>query len=256
MGAIFALLLTSLNAHFALYHPLYTSSFLLQITIAYVTISYLLYILERERYGYESSLESSIKEREILLKEVHHRTKNNMQIMISLLDTQSFRIDDPKYKDIFQSHINRISSMAKIHEHLYKGKSFESVEVDQYLYELTNNLQKLSRHDIMAVYEPLTLDMAKAINISLIFNELLTNAIEHAYPNSSGVIEASLLLYEDGYLLQIKDYGRGFDITKSYSSLGLTLVQDLVKTLSSKPIEYISSEGTEARVYCDMLEER
>jgi two-component sensor histidine kinase len=98
--------------------------------------------------------------------------------------------------------------------------------------------------------------MAKAINISLIFNELLTNAIEHAYPNSSGVIEASLLLYEDGYLLQIKDYGRGFDITKSYSSLGLTLVQDLVKTLSSKPIEYISSEGTEARVYCDMLEER
>jgi len=220
-----------------------------------MTISYLLYVLERERYGYECSLESSIKDREILLKEVHHRTKNNMQIMISLLDTQSFKIDDPKYKAIFQSHINRISSMAKIHEHLYGGKSFERIEVDRYLYELTNNLNSLASHNIIAHFDPLTLDMGRAINISLVFNELLTNAIEHAY-SESGIIEVSLLSYEDGYLLQIKDYGRGFDTTQNYSSLGLTLVQDLVKILSSRPIEYISDEGTEVRVYCDMLEER
>ena len=255
IGAVFALLLTSLNAHFALYPPLYISSFLLQVTIAYITISYLLYVLERERYGYECSLESSIKDREILLKEVHHRTKNNMQIMISLLDTQSFKIDDPKYKAIFQSHINRISSMAKIHEHLYGGKSFERIEVDRYLYELTNNLNSLASHNIIAHFDPLTLDMGRAINISLVFNELLTNAIEHAY-SESGTIEVSLRLVDSTYLLEIRDYGKGFDATIDYDSLGLTLVRDLARTLSSQPIVFDSDEGTCIRLYCDKLEER
>ena len=145
--------------------------------------------------------------------------------------------------------------MAKIHEHLYGGKSFERIEVDRYLYELTNNLNSLASHNIIAHFDPLTLDMGRAINISLVFNELLTNAIEHAY-SESGTIEVSLRLVDSTYLLEIIDYGKGFDTAIDYDSLGLTLVRDLARTLSSQPIVFDSDEGTCIRLYCDKLEER
>ncbi len=251
IGAIVALLFTTLNAYIQWYPPLYSSSFLLQITIAYITISYLLYVLEKERQGYEDGLEHSIKDREVLLKEVHHRTKNNMQIMIGLLDRQSFKIKDIKYKNIFQAHINRITSMATIHEHLYSGDNFESVEMQKYLGELITNFQNLTRHNIIANISPLLLDMKNAINLSLIFNEALTNAIDYAYSdNESGIIEVSFVCSSpQEYILQIKDYGKGFDTTKEYNTLGMSLMQDISQTLSTKSMEIDTSNGTQIKFY-------
>jgi len=248
IGVVISLLLTSINAYFKFYPPLYTSSFLLQITVGYIAISYLVYTLEEERFGYEKSLTVSLAEREVLLKEIHHRTKNNMQIIIGLLDTQSFRIKDKKYKDMFQSHINRINSMAKIHEHLYRGKNFEKIEIDKYLIELIDNFQKFTSNRILADLKPLMLDISMAINISLILNEAVSNAIKYAYKDI-GIIEVSLILKEDYHILIIRDYGVGFDSNKIYNSLGVKLIKDIAKIISIKPIEFNTDNGVEIKLY-------
>jgi len=259
MIALGALIVTTLNAYTQWYPPLYEGDFMLLITIAYASISYLLYVLEQERFGYEKNLEISLKDIEVLLKEVHHRTKNNMQIMIGLLDTQSFKIENKKYKDIFQAHINRITSMATIHEYLYMGQNYESVEMQKYLGALIHNLQALTPHTIVADIDPLMLDMKRALNLSLVFNEALTNAIEHAYDaDEEGSIKVALKPYgADEYLLTLQDYGKGFDTKQHYNTLGMTLLEDIGKTLSFKPIEIQSdARGTSIQIYCNTQKDR
>lgn len=251
--AIFFLILTTINAIFEWHPPLYRPEFLLQLTVAYLVISYLLYSLEKERQGYEKSLLSAIKDKETLLKEVHHRTKNNMQIMIGLLETQSFKINDAKYKKMFQSHVERLQSMALVHKHLYGGSTYETVEIDKYLEEIAQNMQRLSSHTILTDIEPFVLDMRTAMNLGLIFNEALLNAIEHAYKeDETGEIEISLKRTDKKCLLTVKDYGQGFDAQKEYHTLGMTLMKDLSRSLDDKCMEINIENGTEIKIYCTL----
>ena len=232
---------------------LYSYDFLLQLTVGYIAISYLLYSLENERQEYEKSLIKSVKQREILLKEVHHRTKNNMQIMMALLDTQSFKIDDLKYKKMFRSHVDRLKTMALVHEHLYVGESYESVAIDKYLQEITNNIQQLTEHTIVSDIEPLILNMKLAMNLGLIYNEALSNALEHAYEkDEKGIIEVSLKREEGRCILKIKDHGKGFDKNADYKTLGLTLMKDIGNSLGSDAIEIKNNDGTEIQIYCTL----
>ncbi len=250
-----ALLITAVNAIFKWYPPLYTVDFLIQLTVGYIAISYLLYSLEKERQGYEESLLSTVKDKEILLKEVHHRTKNNMQIMIGLLDTQSFKIDDPKYKKMFQSHVDRLKAMSSVHEHLYIGKTYETVEIDTYLDQITQNLQGLSRHNIVTDIDAIVLDMRMAMNLGLVFNEAVSNAIEHAYEDDEvGEIKVSLKRRGDEKcLLIITDHGKGYDNKKTYKTLGITLMKDISTSLHNENIEIQSDQnGTEVKIYCSL----
>jgi two-component sensor histidine kinase len=252
---ILTLVLTTLNSLFEWLTPLYNIELLSQITLGYMAISYLLFVLEKERQGYEISLVSALKDKEILLKEVHHRTKNNMQIMIGLLDTQSFKIDDMKYKKMFQSHVDRLKAMALVHEHLYVGETYETVEIDTYLKEITKNLQNVTRHTIITDIDPLVLDMKIAMNLGLVFNEAVVNAIEHAYEeNENGEIEVSLKRIGKKCVLRVKDHGKGFDMQKMYNTLGVTLMKDISTSLDDEKIEIDVKDGTEIRIYCTLQE--
>ena len=251
--AIAALAMTAINAVFEWYPPLYQVDFLIQLIVGYIAISYLLYSIEKERQGYEESLLSTVKDKEILLKEVHHRTKNNMQIMMGLLERQSFKIDDPKYKKMFQSHVDRLKAMSSVHEHLYIGKTYETVEIDTYLEQIIQNLQGLSRHNIVTDIDAIVLDMKMAMNLGLVFNEAVSNAIEHAYEDDeTGEIEISLKRKGDEKcLLSIKDHGKGYDKDKTYNTIGLTLIKDISTSLHDENIEIQSDDnGTEVKIYC------
>ena len=251
--AVGALVVTAINAMFGWYPPLYHVDFLIQLTVGYIAISYLLYSLEKERQGYEQSLENTVRIKEILLKEVHHRTKNNMQIMIGLLDTQSFKIEDLKYKKIFQSHVDRLKAMSLVHKHLYTGETYETVEIDKYLKEIAQHLQKLTRHKIDIYIDAIVLDMRMAMNLGLVFNEAVSNAIEHAYEDDEiGEISVSLKHTDtEKCLLTIRDYGKGFDTEKTYNTLGVTLMKDISTSLDDENIAIQSDKnGTEIKIYC------
>jgi two-component sensor histidine kinase len=253
-GVIVGLFIVILNSIFKWAHPLYDIEFLLQLLLGYIAVSYLLYILEQERVGYEINLEQLIKNQNILLKEVHHRTKNNMQIMIALLETQYFKMDDVKCKRVFKSHINRLQSMALVHEYLYKGDSYEMVALDKYFFDISKQYQEIVEHSIILKLDPVVVDMKTAINLALIYNEALSNAIEHAFDNKTiGNIEVSLKKYTNECKISIKDNGKGFDTTKKNKTLGLNLIRDIASSLSSKPISILSNQkGTIIEVYCNI----
>lgn len=253
---VFILLLTALNAELEWYPPLYQTSFMLQLTVGYLAISYLLYALEKERLGYEKNLTRALADKEILLKEVHHRTKNSMQIIIALFDTQSLKIENLKCKKIIEANVDRLKSIALVHEYLYVGDNHDRVEIDKYLREIVKNFQQLTPHTILADIDPFVLDMKIVMNLGLVFNEALVNAIKHAYEETeTGIIEVSLKgIGNNRCMLSVKDYGKGFDTEKKYNTLGLTLIKKIANILDEKAIEIDGKNGTKINVYCTLEE--
>ncbi len=232
----------------------YEWELLSQIVLGYLIISYALYIIESERSSYEERLNIVLEENKILFKEVHHRTKNNMQVIIGLLETQSFKIDDPKYKKMFEMHADRLKAMSLMHKNLYTNHSYEEVDMQQYLEGIVKNLQTYTTHRISTDICPAVIDMKIAMNIGLIFNEAVTNSIEHAFNDERGEIDVQFKPIGKQYALIIKDNGRGFDATKTYKSLGMTLIKDLVTTLPNGTINIDGIDGTAIEIYFTLEE--
>jgi len=231
---------------------LYDKTLVLELLVAYLSVAYIMYILEKERSIAEEKLNDSIEKNKLLFKEVHHRTKNNMQVMMGLLETQSFKVDDPKYKKMFHAHVDRIKSMSFVHENLYKGTSYDEVDMHKYLEGVLKNLQKITQHTIISSIDYVTLGIKDSISLGLIVNEAVSNAIEHAY--SAGVKHIDVTLQEHGnqYLLSIRDYGLGFNTQKEFQSLGMTLIEDLSVSLPNGRLEIIQDNGTLIQVYFDV----
>lgn len=232
----------------------YEWELLSQIVVGYLIISYALYIIESERSSYEQRLNVALEENKILFKEVHHRTKNNMQVIMGLLETQSFKVDDPKYKKMFEAHVDRLKAMSLMHKNLYTNHSYEEVDLQQYLEGIAKNLQTYTTHRISTDIYPAIIDMKIAMNIGLIFNEAVTNSIEHAFSGERGEIDIQFKPIGKRYVLIIKDNGRGFDATKTYKSLGMTLIKDLVTTLPDATININGKEGTVIEIYFSLEE--
>jgi PAS domain S-box-containing protein len=189
----------------------------------------------------ENKLKSSLKEKEVLLKEIHHRVKNNLQIISSLLRLQAKYIHDEKASNIFQDSQHRIRAMAMIHENLYQSNNLAKIEVYDYVHKLTNNL--ICSYGVkpdMQIYlniDNISLKIDTAIPCGLIINELVSNAIKHAFINTDkGDIFVSFLDLHDGqYSLTVSDNGIGLqqdiEVYKN-QSLGLQLVWNLVEQLA------------------------
>lgn len=235
---------------------LYNSGLMLQISIGYFIIAYWIYLIEKERSINANNLTAALAGQEVLFKEVHHRTKNNMQVMMGLLETQSFKIEDPYYKKMFQAHVERIKAMSLVHENLYKNEMYEKVDMHKYLVELSDNLQKFTPHTIITEIDFIFLDMKTSMSIGLIFNEAVSNAIEHAYSAGNGYIDVSLKCTDKQCVLRIKDYGKGFNVDKTYHTLGMTLIEDLSHSLPNGSMDIKVAEGTELKVYFNAEEER
>ena len=232
----------------------YEWELLSQIVLGYLVVSYMLYIIESERSSYEERLNIALEENKILFKEVHHRTKNNMQVVMSLLESQSFKIDDPKYKKMFETHVDRLKAMSLMHKNLYSNHSYEEVEIQEYLEEIAQSLQTYTEYNIRTDIDPIIVDMRAAMNIGLIFNEAVTNSIEHAFDGDEGNIDISFKQLGQRYRLLIQDNGKGFDASKTYKSLGVSLIKDLSVTLPNSTIDINCEKGTKIDIYFDKEE--
>lgn len=200
----------------------------------------------------EKRLKRSLDEKEALVQEVHHRVKNNMQVISSLLGLQSMYLEDGKVQSALQESQNRVHSMAMAHEKLYQSKNLSSVNIKEYLNEimqyLLSNYQMDSYNikvDIQA--EQVEIDIKTAAPLGLIINELLTNSLKYAFPNNEGKITLKVCLINDCYHLIIADNGVGLpsnfklDQTKT---LGLQIVNQLVRQIYGS-IELGKGKGTE-----------
>ena len=186
----------------------------------------------------EDQLQASLREKEVLLREIHHRVKNNMQIISSLLSLQSRHIQDPGVLEVFKESQRRIRSMALIHERLYQSADLSRIEFSQYLDNLANRLLhsyqvnsdrvRLSLHS-----EEVFLNINTAIPCGLIVNELISNALKHAFPNGrKGQVAVELRRNESGeFLLRVSDDGVGFPKALDFrrtETLGMQIVVTLV----------------------------
>lgn len=233
----------------------YEWELLSQIVLGYLVVSYMLYIIESERSSYEERLNIALEENKILFKEVHHRTKNNMQVVMGLLESQSFKIDDPKYKKMFETHVDRLKAMSLMHKNLYSNQSYEEVNLREYLEEIAQSLQTYTEYNIRTDIDPIIIDMRIAMNLGLIFNEAVTNSIEHAFEGEEGDIDISFKQIGNRYRLTIQDNGKGFDTSVSYKSLGVTLIKDLSVTLPDSTIDINGENGTKIEIYFNKEEQ-
>jgi two-component sensor histidine kinase len=234
----------------------YDWELLSQIMLGYLIVSYMVYIIENERSSYEQRLGVALEENLTLFKEVHHRTKNNMQVIMGLLETQSFKIDDPKYKKMFEAHIDRLKAMSLMHKNLYTNHSYEEVDIQEYLEGIAKNLKTYTQHKIITNIDSIMLEMKIAMNIGLIFNEAVTNAIEHAFDSESvGEINITFRQKNAHCTFVIRDNGRGFDTEATYKSLGMTLIEDLSASLLNSSLMIQNFEGTLIKIDFDLEED-
>jgi PAS domain S-box-containing protein len=208
-----------------------------------------------ERVEAEEQLLSSLEEKEVLLREVHHRVKNNMQIVYSLLRLQSKSTSDTQVREAYRESQDRIKSMALVHEHLYRSNSLAHVDMPEYIRRLTSSL--VASHGARWVVlstsvEDLLFGPDIAIPCGLIINELVANSLKHAFEGRKhGEIGVGLLKTARGKcILTVKDNGIGFFPEKrgyGLRSLGLQLVRGLTKQLQGT-IEFAGDNGTTVSV--------
>ncbi len=204
-------------------------------------------------------LDSSLNEKVVLLREIHHRVKNNLQIITSLLRLQYRQAEDQKFKEMCKDSENRIKSMALVHERLYQSKDFSNVHFKDYATRLTMELLRsfgtnIEKVGLRANIEEVFLGVDTAIPCGLVINELVSNALKHAFPEGSeGKLEVSMRKMEEDekFELIVRDNGIGFPKEVDFRatvSLGMQLVLSLVENQLRGTIELNSSQGTEFRI--------
>jgi len=207
-----------------------------------------------EQKRIQERLRESLGEKEMLLREVHHRVKNNMQVISSLLAMQLDDGDPTVARKLAESQ-NRIRSIALIHEQLYRSSELAHIDVRSYLELLTNQLlQSFGRAGTVRIEldaDPLELDVDQSMACGLIVNELVTNAFKHAYPGErGGTIRVTLHERAGGErVLSVADDGPGLgERTNGAATLGMSLVATLARQLRGR-FEANGASGTEVRVY-------
>lgn len=210
----------------------------------------------------EYKIRASLEEKELLLREVHHRVKNNLQIISSLLNLQADRIKDKEDLELFKDSQGRVKSMAFIHEQLYHSSDFKNIDFAEYIHNLVTYLTHsyALNPEIIKInvdVENVSLNLNTAIPCGLIINELVTNSIRYAFPNGRvGIINVNLHSYsKDKYILIIKDNGIGLspDIDfENTETLGLQLVDGLTKQLEGS-VEFNRNGGTEFKIIFNKL---
>lgn len=210
-----------------------------------------------DRKKYENTIESSLKQKDMLLKEIHHRVKNNLQIISSLIKLQSAHVKDKEIHSLFAESQNRIKTMALIHEKLYRSTDISVIEFYDYIKNLVDSLYAsygMSTERVRPVIEfrSIYLDIDTAIPCGLIINEVISNCLKYAFPElRKGQITIDLQEKDESeYLLSIHDNGIGIPEEVNIAntnSLGLKLIKILSEQLGGGA-ELIRDGGTEFRI--------
>lgn len=202
-----------------------------------------------QRKKMEQQLEKSAKENQILLSEIHHRVKNNLAIISGFLDLQAMETDNVGLRNNLKDSQSRILSIASTHELLYEEQDFSAIDFDKNIKKLVETIADTLSPDVTfrSSMDSVKLNINQAIPCSLIINEIVTNAIKHAYGEKEEAIIDIILRENDGSIfLSVRDYGQGlpedFDFNHN-TSLGLNLIQVLKQQLNAE-LNINSSGGT------------
>jgi len=200
----------------------------------------------------EEQIENQLREKETLLKEIHHRVKNNMQVISSLLNLQAAKIEDEQTKQIFQESQNRIRSMGLIHEKLYDTEDLSHIQMCDYTNFLADYLYRIYKKDrktldIDVDCDNVFLDIKQAIPCGLILNELLSNSLKHAFQEKdNGKIVVQLAEKDSEYTLRVGDTGTGWPRHKDIKAIGSAgMGMHLVVTLVEQLEGHLSLEKTD-----------
>ncbi len=204
----------------------------------------------------EEAVRRSLREKEILLQEVYHRTKNNMQVIASLLDMQALISEDEGTRDVMKEMVGRIKSMALVHQKLYESKDLSRIDLGEYVEDLVGGIRDgvLDTRKVLdlrvEVEGGIVCLLDTAIPCGLALNELVVNAVKHAFPaGRAGAVRVGLARGEGGRIeLRVVDDGRGlppgFDLDRD-ARLGLRTVVSLIEYQLRGKVEFKSGPGTE-----------
>jgi two-component sensor histidine kinase len=197
-------------------------------------------------------LNQLLQEKEWLMKEIHHRVKNNLQIVSSLLNTQSSYLTNEEALTAIRDSQNRMQAISIVHQKLYQSENLSTINLENYIEELAHNIQNsfhaADRVKFSFQLEDIYLTTADTVPLGLILNEAITNCVKYAFaPGETGVISISMSETREGqYRLVIRDNGKGLPMhfdAGSCSSLGINLMVGLTEQLNGK-FSIISDNGT------------
>ena len=231
----------------------------------HVSVAIMQHYFEEKLKIHSEEMKHSLQEKEILLKEIHHRVKNNLQVISSILFLQSRSIKDEKILNLFEDSQNRIRSMALIHEKLYQSKDTEDINFKEYIRGLVEHLNRSYQKNGPIIktnvyIEDIKLSLDTAISCGLIVNELITNSYKYAFPvdwaeqksqNNDLLIEVKVEKHEEnGFVLIVSDNGIGVPENfnpQDTDSLGLKLVSSIVSQINGS-IEIVGTNGTQVKI--------
>ncbi len=198
-----------------------------------------------------SNLKVALDEKDLLLKELNHRVKNNIQLIVSLIRLQRDRLKNEKLREVLTTTQNRISTMKHLHELLYQQSQLSYLDTPAYFELLLDEIKESYRDENISididVKAPLQID--QAIYCGIILNELITNSFKYAFTKNEGSIKISLSKDERGlYTLMLSDDGIGYDQEQIQNSLGLTLVKTLATSQLKGDIEILSQNGVNVKI--------
>jgi two-component sensor histidine kinase len=209
--------------------------------------------LEQDIVEQTEQLRLRVVERDALLNEVHHRVKNNLQVIGSMLEMQANRVDDPRAHRQFEDACNRVFSIAAIHEVLYRHGSFENIRLGDYARDLAERLTAfygLGQRVAVNVHDAgITLDLHRATSLGLVLNELISNSCKHGFPEGrNGEIVIRFARCGDRIRVEIVDNGIGFANEPDNGSLGMKLVRTIVAQNLAGTVDWKAENGTRAAI--------
>jgi two-component sensor histidine kinase len=215
-----------------------------------------LFIYTIQKTKSRSIIEKKNEENELLLKELHHRVKNNLQVIYSLINLQKRRLETTELNQSLSMVQNRIKTMSLVHQNLHENESLKDVNLAAYIKTIADYLKSLYLTDEKEIMVDLNIDdkialtMDKSITIGLLVNEIMSNSLKYAFKGKTkGAIAISFQGFHDGYQMKISDNGNGFIANETKSkSLGMYLIKNLVKQLQGK-YEVESIDGTTYIIY-------
>lgn len=218
-----------------------------------------------ERKLIEDRVRASLHEKEILLKEVHHRVKNNLQVISSILNLQNERVTDERVKAILNDTRSRVKSIALVHERLYQSSDLVNIDFDEYVKVLVSDLFQSygvdpERIKLTIEAEPASFDVDRMVNCGLIVSELVSNSLKYAFPeNRTGEIKIQLKVSQDNIVhLLVADNGIGANIealSEKSKSLGLVLVRGLARELGGR-FETENDKGMKAHITFPLIQQQ
>ncbi|MEA3286446.1 MAG: PAS domain S-box protein [Candidatus Marinimicrobia bacterium] len=214
-----------------------------------------------ERKKSETDLQRSLKEKNALLREIHHRTRNNMQVIIAIINLRSREISDPRSKVLFKEVSDRITAMSLVHDRLYESNDLSAIDFTAYLTHLStyiklNHTNVSERVSIEIGGDTAIVSIDQAVPLGLVINEILTNAYKYAFPDKQTGSINIVLTHEakQGLRVSITDNGIGLPLDAFNDSLSTVILSTLVKDQLGGSLEYVNDGGTRFTIHIPDVE--